>query len=1160
MDLKLEQRTGLAALTLAHTPMSNHVTSYNHFLQNLLLPLVADGWSHLTTHIGAIHVQYSVSQIQIVGHYAEDLDHTARTNQSAMIHVMATTQVDIRYHDQLVHTMRQPQTRLFSLPHLIGALNSPSLFPMIQQGLFLVRGKSRVLMGHHRKAHNRLTYEWKNGIPQVEFRAEHPAHRQVSTNTIVVQYITQKAKTRERMFPLRVHISWLRKSVPLDLFLGAMGVAFVDFYGFIRWLLPADLLEQWSGMWTLLEHRMQMHVDQETCLDLYAQQCMKEGTTWDHVKRVDMARHNVERVFCVHLDAQAGTHERMCHLAWMVTELMLFLSDRIDVPKVDALRHMEVDEAGMVMSYVLRQRIRACVSDKVKHIRKHLLRFQHQPWTAIFHTNLSLPHVFFDTLTKKIIQFVNTGSISEKRTGITQLLISVNHTSVQTHKRKTASNLKGKEGLHLEARELEKERFGFTCLLDTPDGPDIGLSYERALWSRITSEVEVTHFHFNVLYHLGDLFTALPTVAPLVCEPTLLIGSDGQWMGTIRDVDAALRVLRQAKRHHHLYPLASIWRDRNRLHVSCRAGRFVYPVIVRREWETLHALERQALTGHSALQWFTTWWQRGIIEYMDGNEVHNCAQSIAPQLQASNRWHTILSNYEYLQIADVVAYGMCASSIPFLNHNPSPRGLYQCQMLRQAVNIPPPLEAIKHYQLCYVERPLVSTWSAQQLTLDLTQPGTNFLVAIMPMSFAVEDATMLNANSLLSGILTANVHRIYQAERGPSKHRTRPRFARPDSTSTVTLRHADYDSYMDERGLPRVGTLLQHGDPVIGSVMTHMLKSKHAEEYTQTADSDPSLLVPKSASTNKKSTCVYQDRDVSQVLTDPSGVITDVCLEEMVTKVQTQYTLNPEKADKMSKRCGQKGVIGVISAPHLLPFSQDTGYTVDAVLCIEGLPTRMTGGYLQELLCGKAAALSHNTFQDSQDFRQTTRADTMVEVMNQLKAWGFQPQGTETMIHPVTGDPLPSPVMVGYIHEQRLHHFVSNKAHARATGPLHHLTRQSVHGRKKGGGQRNGYMENYAAVTHGGSQYILERTMLQSDPHVSYAMCKQCGHAAIYNSQQNKRWCQHCQTSQDVTPTVVPYSLTVLQHLLTADGIHIQRFREPVPVSSTSIPFCSAST
>jgi DNA-directed RNA polymerase beta subunit len=124
-----------------------------------------------------------------------------------------------------------------------------------------------------------------------------------------------------------------------------------------------------------------------------------------------------------------------------------------------------------------------------------------------------------------------------------------------------------------------------------------------------------------------------------------------------------------------------------------------------------------------------------------------------------------------------------------------------------------------------------------------------------------------------------------------------------------------------------------------------------------------------------------------------------------------------------------------------------------------GITSRMTMGKVIEIILGKAAALSGNLMDsiDDQDF-ETPIEERMKTITKILLKAGFSSSGKECYIDGITGEMIKIPVMSGIVSYAKLNHMVARKAHARATGPVHMLTRQPNEGRQAGGGLRFGPM------------------------------------------------------------------------------------------------------
>ena len=132
--------------------------------------------------------------------------------------------------------------------------------------------------------------------------------------------------------------------------------------------------------------------------------------------------------------------------------------------------------------------------------------------------------------------------------------------------------------------------------------------------------------------------------------------------------------------------------------------------------------------------------------------------------------------------------------------------------------------------------------------------------------------------------------------------------------------------------------------------------------------------------------------------------------------------------------------------------------------------------------------------------------------------------GMEVLYNGFTGTNMGS-YFIGPVYYQRLKHLVSEKLHARSTGPVTTLTRQPLEGRSRDGGLRVGEMERDAMIAHGTSSFLNERLCECSDPY-QIPVCESCG--GIPSSSTN---CNIC-GNDTVSSTGIPYiSKLVLQEL-----------------------------
>ena len=201
----------------------------------------------------------------------------------------------------------------------------------------------------------------------------------------------------------------------------------------------------------------------------------------------------------------------------------------------------------------------------------------------------------------------------------------------------------------------------------------------------------------------------------------------------------------------------------------------------------------------------------------------------------------------------------------------------------------------------------------------------------------------------------------------------------------------------------------------------------------------------------------------------------------------------------------------------------------DIIFNPHGLLSRMTVGYLMELLGGKVAAI-RGQYVDGSPFNNEDKNS----LEEDLKNLGFRYDGKETMYNGITGRKMPAKIFVGNLYYLKLKYMVGNKIHGRASGKVALLTRQPVEGRARGGALRLGEMEQQALVAHGASLLLKER--YDSDK-VVLPICSRCGAIAIEDNIRNKKICLQCD-SEEVELVEVSYAFKLLVEEL--QGLHIK--------------------
>jgi DNA-directed RNA polymerase subunit beta len=346
--------------------------------------------------------------------------------------------------------------------------------------------------------------------------------------------------------------------------------------------------------------------------------------------------------------------------------------------------------------------------------------------------------------------------------------------------------------------------------------------------------------------------------------------------------------------------------------------------------------------------------------------------------------------------------------------------------------------------------------------------GKDLLVAFMPWSgYNMDDAIVLSRRLVQDDTLTSVNIKDYTVEVRETK--LGPEIVTRDipNVSEESLRH------LDENGIVQLGSEVKAGDVLVGKI---------TPKGEQELSSEERLL---RAIFGEKAKDV---RDTSQRMNNAGGgkvvgvkIFSRENGHELKAGVLMQIQIFVAQlrkisvGDKLAGRHGNKGVVARILPMEDMPFMED-GTPVDVVLNPLGVPSRMNIGQLFETHLGMAArALGYKVA--TPPFNGVSDED----ISNELEKAGFARDGKSQLFDGRNGEPFEERTTVGVMHMLKLHHMVSDKIHARSTGPYTMVTQQPLGGKAQNGGQRFGEMEVWALEAYGAAATLQEMLTIKSD-------------------------------------------------------------------------------
>ncbi|MCS7125070.1 MAG: DNA-directed RNA polymerase subunit B [Candidatus Bathyarchaeota archaeon] len=709
-------------------------------------------------------------------------------------------------------------------------------------------------------------------------------------------------------------------------------------------------------------------------------------------------------------------------------------------------------------------------------------------------------------ISERLQHALATGNWGRGRVGVTQLLDRTNHLSTLSHLRRLQSPLSRSQP-NFEARDLHPTHWGRLCPNETPEGSNCGLVKNLALSACISVGVnpeKVKQLLFSM--DVTPIYEANETLKRYGAK----VFVDGNIIGYCTSPEKLVQEFKRRRRMGEISTevniayFSKIHGGREEVYVNCDEGRVRRPLIIVENGVPKLQPEHVEKVFRGEWSWEDLV-KNGIVEYLDAEEEENAYIAISPK--------GLTAEHTHLEISTHTILGICASTIPYAEHNQSPRNSYQAAMAKQALgifatNFPLRVDSRAHI-LHYPQTPLVETALMEIMGYKLRPSGQNCIVAVLSYEgYNMEDALIFNKASIERGLARSTFYRIYEAECRQHMGGLRDKFTIPEP-GTRGFRGEQYYRLLEPDGIISLEAQVSGGDVLIGRTSP----PRFLEEYKEFEVKGPSM------------------RDTSvDMRPSETGIVDAVFITESgeggkLVKVRVRDQRIPELGDKFASRHGQKGVIGLIVPQEDMPFTED-GIVPDVIINPHAIPSRMTIGQFVESIAGKVAALRGKPV-DGTPFSN----EKPEELRKALVKLGFSHTGREVFYNGVTGEKFVADVFVGVVYYQKLHHMVADKIHARARGQVQMLTRQPTEGRARGGGLRFGEMERDCLIGHGAAMLLHDRLLEESDKYTLY-VCENCGYIAYYDMKQRKYVCRLCEDKAKISPVTVSYAFKLLMQEL----------------------------
>lgn len=983
-----------------------------------------------------------------------------------------------------------------------------------QGGYFIIRGSEKVVIAQERLSNNHVYCFKKKQPSKLSWVCETRSHATSAkpTSTMYLAMYAKGLKGAISAHQIRATIPYVRQEVPVVVIFRALGLeADKTILEHIMYdLSDTEMMEQFRAS---LEEAEPIQ-NRTVALDFIG----KRGSAINVARRerVQYARELLQKELLPHVGMDENCETKKAFfLGYTVHKLLMCSLGRAEEDDRDHFGKKRLDLAGPLIAGLFRTLFMKLLKEARRYLQKCL--------------DEGRDFNMMTTINPKIISTglnysLATGNWGDKlkstKAGVAQVLNRLTYASALSHLRRLNTPL-AKEGKLAKPRHLHCTHWGMICPAETPEGHAIGLVKNLAMMASISVGSQPMQV-LNFLTEWGTENLEEITPRDLADPHVTKVFVDGNWVGVHRNPHELVRTFKTLRRQADISEEVSIIRDirDQELRLYTEPGRVARPLfIVDEETQELKIRRGHIMRLQAKTMTWTSCVTEGLVEYIDCEEEETTMIAVKPSdLQLhEEEWYT--DRYTHCEIHPSMILGVCASIIPFPDHNQSPRNTYQAAMGKQAMgiyssNFQLRMDTMAHV-LMYPQKPLATTRAMDHLRFRELPSGVNCVVAIACYSgYNQEDSLIVCQSAIDRGLFRSFFFRAFtEVAKNHVPGNYNPlrseNFERPNRAEVIGLRHGTYDK-LDDDGLIQPGERVSNDDVLIGKTIP-----------ISTTQPDGTI-----AAQSRK------DKSVA-MRSNEQGVVDQVMLSTDLdgfkfTKIRIRNIRVPQVGDKFSSRHGQKGTIGMAYRQEDMPFTVE-GITPDIIVNPHAIPSRMTIGQLVECLMGKVCALLGEEG-DATPFVDDLTVDDIASYLHQL---GYQRHGNECMYSGHTGRPLSSLIFIGPTFYQRLKHLVEDKIHARARGPVTMLTRQPMEGRAKEGGLRMGEMERDCLISHGAANFLRDRLFANSDPYRVH-VCDVCGMIAIANLRANVFECRYCNNHTRFSQIHIPYAGKLLfQELLS---------------------------
>lgn len=639
-----------------------------------------------------------------------------------------------------------------------------------QGGYFIVTGGEKVVVAQERMANN-FVYLFKKREPSTySWYAEVRSNMDNSNKPPALFTIKMLSKSEQKKSSegqiIRCRIPYIKKDIDIVILFRALG--FVS---------DKDVMEHiifdstdWQKI-ELFKHSLDAAKDirqQIVALDYIGKRGTVEGTK--HENRIKYAKEILQREMLPHVSTQPGNESKKAFfIGYMVDKILEASLGRAKEDDRDHYGKKRMDMAGALFAGLFRHLFRKFAKETQDILKKSV--DQHKDMNL----HLALRN---KTITHGLRYALATGNWGVNKSGqvlksgVAQVLNRLTFVASLSHLRRLNTPLQ-KQGKLTKPRQLHNTHWGMICPAETPEGHACGLVKNLSLMTFISvgssSRTIQESLEEQGMENISEL-------NPHSVAGKAKIFVNGSWIGIYDNPKELTSILKKKRRKNIIQEEVSIINDyeNKEIKIYTDSGRVQRPLLIvedgklRLKKNHLVKIEKDYMDFDDCVRKY------GLIEYLDVEEEES--SMIAMKFDDLKPGNEYCYTYTHCEIHPSMILGVCASIIPFPDHNQSPRNTYQSAMGKQAIgvyssNFNARMDTLANL-LFYPQKPLVITRAMDYLHFKELPAGNNAIVAIACYTgYNQEDSVIMNQSAIDRGLFRSASYRTYisQEKKGGKK-------------------------------------------------------------------------------------------------------------------------------------------------------------------------------------------------------------------------------------------------------------------------------------------------------------------------------------------------------------------------------------------------------